>query len=50
MISIGKLAVAGKTTTVHYTERIENGKKFVSSIDRSQPFSLPLRAGWVIKG
>ena len=50
VIGTGDLAVAGKTTTVHYTGRLENGKKFDSSIDRGQPFSFPLGAGRVIKG
>ena len=49
-IGTGELAVAGKTTTVHYTGRLENGKKFDSSVDRGEPFSFPLGAGRVIKG
>jgi FKBP-type peptidyl-prolyl cis-trans isomerase len=50
VIGTGDPAVAGKTTTVHYTGRLENGKKFDSSVDRGQPFSFPLGAGRVIKG
>jgi FKBP-type peptidyl-prolyl cis-trans isomerase len=50
VIGTGELAVAGKTTTVHYTGRLENGTKFDSSVDRGQPFSFPLGAGRVIKG
>ncbi|HXV69515.1 MAG TPA: FKBP-type peptidyl-prolyl cis-trans isomerase [Nitrospira sp.] len=49
-IGTGDLAVAGKTTTVHYTGWLENGKKFDSSVDRGQPFSFPLGAGRVITG
>lgn len=50
VVGTGDLAVAGKTTTVHYTGWLENGKKFDSSVDRGQPFSFPLGAGRVIKG
>jgi FKBP-type peptidyl-prolyl cis-trans isomerase len=50
VIGTGELAVAGKTTTVHYTGQLENGTKFDSSVDRGQPFSFPLGAGRVIKG
>jgi FKBP-type peptidyl-prolyl cis-trans isomerase len=49
-IGTGDVAVVGKTTTVHYTGWLENGKKFDSSVDRGQPFSFPLGAGRVIKG
>lgn len=49
-IGTGEVAVAGKTTTVHYTGWLENGTKFDSSVDRGQPFSFPLGAGRVIKG
>jgi len=50
VIGTGDLAVAGKTTTVHYTGWLTNGQKFDSSSDRGQPFSFPLGAGRVIKG
>ncbi len=50
VVGTGEVAVAGKTTSVHYTGWLENGKKFDSSVDRGQPFSFPLGAGRVIKG
>jgi len=50
VLGTGDVAVAGKTTTVHYTGWLENGKKFDSSVDRGQPFSFPLGGGRVIRG
>ena len=50
VLGTGDVAVAGKTTTVHYTGWLENGKKFDSSVDRGQPFAFPLGGGRVIKG
>lgn len=50
VLGTGEVAVAGKTTTVHYTGWLENGKKFDSSVDRGQPFAFPLGGGRVIKG
>lgn len=50
VLGTGEVAVAGKTTTVHYTGWLENGKKFDSSVDRGQPFDFPLGGGRVIKG
>jgi len=50
VIGTGAVAVAGKTTTVHYTGWLTNGQKFDSSVDRGQPFSFPLGSGRVIKG
>jgi len=46
----GAEAVAGKDVRVHYTGWLTSGKKFDSSVDRSQPFVFRLGAGQVIKG
>lgn len=46
----GSEAVAGKTVTVHYTGKLQNGKKFDSSHDRNIPFSFQLGSGQVIPG
>ena len=50
VIGTGEVAVAGKTTTVHYTGWLTNGQNFDSSVDRGQPFRFPLGAGRVIRG
>ena len=49
-IGEGAEAQNGKTVTVNYTGKLENGKKFDSSYDRNQPFSFILGTGQVIQG
>jgi FKBP-type peptidyl-prolyl cis-trans isomerase len=46
----GAQAVAGKTVSVHYTGRLQNGKVFDSSYNRGTPLDFPLGVGRVIKG
>ena len=50
----GAQAAAGQSVRVHYTGWLYNdgqqGAKFDSSRDRSDPFEFPLGAGMVIKG
>lgn len=47
---IGEGAKAGDEISVNYVGTLTNGKKFDSSIDRGQPFSFQLGAGFVIRG
>ena len=43
-------AAAGKTVSVHYTGKFQDGRVFDSSISRGQPISFKLGVGQVIKG
>ncbi|MEB2334158.1 MAG: FKBP-type peptidyl-prolyl cis-trans isomerase [Anaerolineaceae bacterium] len=49
-IGAGAQAVAGKTVSVHYTGKLQDGKTFDSSISRGQPIEFTLGKGMVIKG
>lgn len=46
----GPSPTPGKQVKVHYTGWLENGTKFDSSVDRSEPFVFPIGAGQVIPG
>jgi peptidyl-prolyl cis-trans isomerase A (cyclophilin A) len=46
----GAQAEAGKTVSVHYTGKFQDGKVFDSSIPRGEPIEFALGQGRVIKG
>ena len=46
----GSQAEAGKTVSVHYTGKFQDGKVFDSSVVRGEPLTFPLGRGRVIKG
>lgn len=46
----GVQAEAGKTVSVHYTGKLQDGTIFDSSIPRGEPITFPLGKGKVIRG
>lgn len=46
----GAQAEAGKTVSVHYTGKLQDGKVFDSSVPRGDPITFQLGKGKVIKG
>ena len=46
----GAQAEAGKTISVHYTGKFQDGRVFDSSIPRGEPITFKLGAGNVIRG
>ena len=46
----GPTAKAGDRVSIHYTGRLEDGRKFDSSVDRGKPMSVVIGVGDVILG
>lgn len=46
----GTQAEAGKTVSVHYTGKFQDGRVFDSSVSRGEPITFKLGVGQVIKG
>jgi FKBP-type peptidyl-prolyl cis-trans isomerase len=46
----GAQAEAGRTVSVHYTGKLQDGKVFDSSVSRGDPIRFQLGCGQVIKG
>ncbi|MBI3152019.1 MAG: FKBP-type peptidyl-prolyl cis-trans isomerase, partial [Chloroflexi bacterium] len=49
-VGTGAQAEAGKTVSVHYTGKFQDGKVFDSSVARGEPITFQLGRGNVIKG
>ncbi len=49
-VGTGPMAEKDQIVFVHYTGKLENGRKFDSSRDRGTPFAFRLGVGEVIKG